>query len=51
MYADDTTLLNLPDSNTLQNDLNSDLDKIIGWFQANKLTLDTKKTKLMLFGS
>ena len=49
MYADDTTLLlNSSDPNTLQNDLNSNLDKLANWFQANKLTLNTKITKLML---
>ena len=31
--------------------LNSNLDKIANWFQANELTLIIKKTKLMLFGS
>ena len=52
MYADDTTLLlNSSDPNTLQNDLNSNLGRIADWFQANKLTLNIKKTKLMLFGS
>ena len=52
MYADDTTLLlNSSDPNTLQNDFNSNLVRIADWFQANKLTLNIKKTKLMLFGS
>ena len=52
MYADDTTLLlNSSDPTTLQNDLNSNLDKIADWFKANKLTLNIKKTKLMLFGT
>ena len=52
MYAGDTTLLlNSSDPNALQNDLNSNLGRIADWFQANKLTLNIKKTKLMLFGS
>ena len=49
MYAYDTTLLlNSSDPNALQNDLNSNLDKIADWFQANKVTLNIKKTKLMM---
>jgi len=52
MYADDTTLLvSSPDPMTLQNKLKNNLDKIATWFESNKLTLNIKKTKLMLFGS
>ena len=52
MYADDTTLLvSSTDLNILQNYLNLSLNKIANWFQSNNLTLNIKKTKLMLFGT
>ncbi|XP_072046972.1 uncharacterized protein [Amphiura filiformis] len=52
MYADDTTLLvSSPDPTILQTDLKSNLDMIARWFKSNKLTLNIKKTKIMLFGS
>ena len=53
MYADDTTLL-CSSSNplSLQSELNSNLiDKIAEWFDMNKLTLNIKKTKFMVFGT
>ena len=56
IYADDTTLLaNLSDfyfkNNTKVNIkmLNNELDKIRLWLRANKLTLNTQKSKFMLF--
>ena len=56
IYADDTTLLaNLSEfyfkNNTKVNIkmLNNELDKIRLWLRANKLTLNTQKSKFMLF--
>jgi hypothetical protein len=52
LYADDTTLLlSSSDPTVLQNELNANLCHIADWFQSNKLTLNIKKTKLMLFGT
>ena len=52
MYADDTTLLiSSSDPGTLQKELDLQLNNIINWFRLNKLTLNIKKTKLMLFGT
>lgn len=52
MYADDTTLLcTAYDSTTLQSDLQSNLNKIVNWFNKNNLTLNIKKTKFMVFGT
>jgi retron-type reverse transcriptase len=51
MYADDTTLLcSSSDPDSLQSELNSN-NNIAIWFQNNQLTLNIKKTKLMLFGT
>lgn len=52
MYADDTTLFgNLEDfsSATLEFDINSKLKKLNSWFKYNKLSLNTNKSKLMIF--
>lgn len=52
MYADDTTLLcSSTDPEELKSDLSLNLNRIGKWFQVNKLTLNVKKTKLMVFGS
>jgi hypothetical protein len=52
MYADDTTLLCAADSPaTLESELQSNMLKIADWFNDNNLTLNIKKTKLMIFGS
>ena len=52
MYADDTTLLcSSSDPISLQSDLTSSLTSIANWFEVNKLTLNVKKTKLMIFGT
>ena len=52
MCADDTKLLlSSSDPNILQKDLDLNLNKIASWFQTNNLTLNIKKTKLMLFGT
>ena len=52
MYADDTTLyFNLEDFNsvTMNDDINSCLDKINVWLKLNKLTVNVSKTKFMIF--
>ena len=52
MYADDTTLLfRSSDQVSLQIDLDSNLNRIAQWFNRNKLAVNIKKTKLMLFGT
>ena len=52
MYADDTTLLvSASDPVSLQTALNAQLSNITDWFKTNKLTLNIKRTKLMLFGT
>ena len=52
MYADDTTLF--CDINNIQNlkiTLNAELRNITDWLAANKLSLNTSKTKFMVFHS
>ena len=52
MYADDTTLyFNLEEfiSETMDDDINSCLDKINVWIKLNKLTVNVSKTKFMVF--
>ena len=50
LFADDKNLfLYHKDPNALVNTLNSELEKLSRWFKANKLSLNLKKTKLMLF--
>ena len=52
MYADDTTLLtSSSDPLTLETDLKRSLDMVANWFNSNQLTLNIKKTKLMMFGT
>ena len=52
MYADDTTLLfKSADSTSLQSHMNDCMLKIAHWFEINKLTLNIKKTKYMIFGT
>ena len=56
MYADDTTLLstlqnfkpNLS-SNSLSYNINAELTKITLWPAVNRLSLNAKKTKMMIF--
>ena len=52
LYADDTTLF-LSDDNlqSLFAKSNRELAKISNWFQANKLLMNTAKTKFMLFNT
>ena len=52
MYADDTTIyFNLEDCDNLtkETDINRELEKVNIWLKLNKLSLNTQKTKLMLF--
>jgi len=52
MYADDTTLLfRSSDPASLQTHLDYNMEQISSWFFKNKLTLNIKKTKFMLFGT
>ena len=50
LFADDTTFqLSGQDLNALFDLANLELEKSAAWFQANKLTLNLKKTKFMVF--
>ena len=50
LFADDAAIVHEHKSlKHLQKQLNSEADKLNQWFIANKLTLNLKKTKLMLF--
>ena len=52
MYADDTTLyrfLENFDSNIIEREINYELEKVKLCLKANKLSLNVKKTKCMLF--
>ena len=52
MYADDTCLTACAfDAETLEVQLNNDLKTIQTWLQANKLTLNVKKTKYVLIAN
>ena len=58
MYADDTTLLSTLDDfngnqitnpNSIQ--INAELTKVMDWLTVNKLSLNIKKPKMMIFSS
>ena len=49
MYADDTTLYCNLNQNTCAIVINNELDKISEWLSSNKLSLNVRKTKFMLF--
>ena len=52
MYADDTTIyLNLEDfgPTCIEADITNELEKVNIWLKLNKLSLNTQKTKLMVF--
>ena len=49
MYADDTTLYCNLDDSTSEILLNNELTKITDWLSSNKLYLNVKKTKFMVF--
>ncbi len=49
-FADDTTIsTSAPDVHTLYTTMNNELQKLTEWFKANKLCLNVKKTKYILF--
>jgi hypothetical protein len=50
IYADDTLLVySGKRENELQNSINQDLGKFVGWLDENSLTINTNKTKYMIF--
>ena len=50
LFADDTKIfLSHEDADCLANILNTELNKLSIWFRANKLSLNLKKTKFMVF--
>ena len=52
MYADDTTpSSSAEDPCVLEHKMNYDMNLILSWLSANKLTLNVKKTTYMLIGS
>ena len=58
MYADDTTLLSTlqnftsnHSNNSLSYNINAELTKITQWLAVNRLSLNAKKTKMMIFHS
>ena len=52
LYADDTSAFTShKDISELNNIMNDGLKKLNGWFQSNKLSLNTKKSNVMLFGT
>ena len=58
MYADDTTLLSTlqnftsnHSNNSLSYNVNVELTKITQWLAVNRLSLNAKKTKMMIFHS
>ena len=52
MFADDTNALDSDKNlNALENRCNNEMIKIVDWVNANKLSLNVKKTNYMLFSS
>ncbi len=52
MYADDTAIVfSHTDFKQIEQVLNSELGKVKSWLDKHKLTLNTKKTKYMIFGT
>ena len=52
LYADDTVLLcNGTDLDKMSRTMQADLDSIYKWCASNKLTLNIKTTKYMIFGT
>ena len=49
IYADDTTLIEPICSFENEESINSELCKVVEWLALNKLSLNAKKTKMMLF--
>ena len=52
LFADDSNVfLSHPDPDTLVNIFNTELDKLLQWIRANKLSINLQKTKCMLFSN
>ena len=52
LYADDTALYYAADnSHIIEDVLNTEMQNVSDWFMTNKLTLNSKKTKVMIFGT
>jgi hypothetical protein len=52
LFADDTTLLfSHPDIASKNDMINNELQEICNWFQANKLSVNAKKTNYMVLGT
>ena len=52
LYADDTAIMFAhPDPVILENELNEELARVSNWFSHNKLSLNCKKSKVMIFGT
>ena len=51
MYADDTIYFNLEDFDPtcVEAEITKELEKVNFWMKLNKLSLNTQKTKLMIF--
>ena len=50
MYADDTTLIyTQPNTHNLQNNINTELDKVTKWFKSNRLLINPSKTNYITF--
>ena len=51
-FADDTNLLHINASlKKLNRNINSDLSSLVNWLRANKISLNTKKTEIVIFKS
>jgi hypothetical protein len=51
LFADDSNVfISGPNLNNIQNTLNSEIPKLVDWLCANRLSLNVKKTHLMIFG-
>ena len=52
LYADDmSAIISAENATELQDRCNEELGKVLHWFQANKLALNLKKTKFMVFSN
>ena len=52
MYADDTVIYSSGRNTTeIEQSLQADLNNLANWCSNNKLTINTKKTKIMTFGT
>jgi hypothetical protein len=52
LFADDTNVFaEGPNIYNIQNEVNAELPKLIDWLRANRLSLNVKKTNIMIFGT